>query len=379
MEVEKTTSNRKWAIVIGLGLALSPIHNQYITEITSIGGRATLFLPAIGYVIWILGVMFFCLHNWKDLSIGDRKIFIPLVILVVAIGISGFVNGETFNSKIAPLFMGVVLLACYVVARHLGSDIFLMLLPFVIIGIIVSIILGIINPGTSEGGLLTNYCASAGYLIFGALVIQGKYQWALIIAVLIGVFFIGALEAVFILGVLGITVLIRRDFNRNFIIASGVLVGLVGLWLALGFLTPLYEGNQNIAVLIRVITGEIVLDDWAMKWITSGRWEVIVDRLQHINMLGHGYNLGIDLSGTVHNLPLIIMHQIGPLGAIAWSVVTLYCLIKTKWTYAWVGVIAMCVFDHYIWTQFAPFWWILVGVSTTSNIKSDLIFRRKNE
>ena len=176
-----------------------------------------------------------------------------------------------------------------------------------------------------------------------------------------------------------ISVLIRRDFSRSFIIVSGSLVGLVGLWFVLGFLTPLYEGNQNIAVLMAVIKGDVALDLEALRWITSGRSTIIIDRLIHTSIFGDGFNLGIDWDGTVHNLPLIIMYQVGPIGAIAWSFVTVYCLIKTKWVYAWVGVIAMCVFDHYIWTQLAPFWWVLVGVSTASNIKSDLIFRRNNE
>ena len=87
MRTEQAKSNRKWAIVIGLGLALSPIHNLWLTEVTAIGGRATLFLPAIGSVLWILGVLFFSLNNWNSLSIGAKKVFIPLVAIVVAIGV----------------------------------------------------------------------------------------------------------------------------------------------------------------------------------------------------------------------------------------------------------------------------------------------------
>ena len=70
---------------------------------------------------------------------------------------------------------------------------------------------------------------------------------------------------------------------------------------------------------------------------------------------------------------------IGIAGALAWLWVTLFCLIKTKWKYAWSGVIILSVFDHFIWTQVAPWWWVLVGVSSVSAIKSDLIFRRVNE
>ncbi len=380
MEVDKRVKpNKRWAIIIGVGLALFPIHNLWLTNVTSIGGMATFFLPAIGAIIWIMGVLLFIRNNWKNLDWGDKKIFIPLLVIVASMGLSGFINGESLGGKVSPLFIGLALFASYVVARTLGKDIFKMLVPFVILGALISLIIGIINPGESSGGLITNYCASAGFLIFGAIVNQGKWQWAFIVIALVGVFFIGALESVFICGVLGMVILIRRDFSKRFLIVSGGLVGLVGLWITLGYLTPLYEGNQNIAVLMDVIKGNASLNEGSLRLITSGRWEVIVDRLKHTSILGYGYNMGIDIRGTVHNVPLIISHQIGPIAALAWLFVTAYCVIKTKWKYAWIALIAMCVFDHYIWDQCAPYFWCLAGVSTASNIKSDLIFRRKSK
>ena len=211
------------------------------------------------------------------------------------------------------------------------------------------------------------------------MVNQGKWQWALIAVALIGLFFIGALESVFILGVLGITVLIRRDFSKHFIIAASVLVGLIGLWALLGYLIPLYEGNQNVAALFGLFNGDSTLDASTITTLTSGRWPVIVRAMKNISFIGHGYSLSTAGGQIVHNIPLIIVHQIGPIAGIAWLFVTVYCAIKTKWKYAWIAVMAMCVWDHYLYTQFTPYWWCLVGISTASNIKSDLIFRRVNE
>lgn len=374
--METAKSNRRWAIVLGIGLALFPIHNLWLTEVTSIKNQATLFLPAIGAVIWMLVPLLYLVKRWEKLDLGDKKIYIPLIIISLSMGISGFINGEGLYDKFSPLFMGIVLIFVYIVSRKLGSDIFLALIPLVIIGASVSIIIGLINPGFSGGGLITNYCASAGYLIFGALVNQGRLQWALLIIALIGVFFIGALEAVFILGILGITLLIRRDFSKKFYILFGVGVGLVGLWALLGYLTPLYQGNYNIQALIELIKGNITLNGETLRMLTTGRWEIIVGALKNTTIFGHGYSLSTTEGQIVHNIPLIISHQIGPLAAITWLFLTVYCAFKTKWKYAWIGLMAMCVFDHYIWTQFTPYWWVLIGVSTTSDIKNDLIFRR---
>ena len=380
MEVEKRAkSNKRWAIIIGVGLALFPIHNLWLTDVTSIDGMALIHLPAIGAVLWIMGTLLFIRNHWRELDWGDKKIFIPLLVIVASMGLSGFINGESLGDKVSPLFMGAALFFAYVVSRSLGKDIFLMLIPFVCLGAVIAVILGILNPGVPSGGLITNYCASAGFLIFGALVNRGKWQWALLGVAFVGVFFIGTLEAVFILGVLGIAVLVRRDFSRRFLVVSGVLAGLVGLWAVLGYLTPLYAGNQNVATLVDVIKGNARLDVGTLNSITSWRWEVIVKALKDTSIFGHGYTLSTVGGQIVHNIPLIISHQIGPIAAVAWLFVTVYSLIKTKWRYAWIALLAMCVFDHYFWTQFGAFWWCAIGVSTASNIKSDLIFRRVNE
>ena len=80
----------------------------------------------------------------------------------------------------------------------------------------------------------------------------------------------------------------------------------------------------------------------------------------------------------VHNIPLIIVHQIGILAGVSWLFVSIYCTVKTKMKYLWIAVLAMCVFDHYIWTQFGALWWVLVGSSLTTEIKNDYIFKKHN-
>jgi len=188
------------------------------------------------------------------------------------------------------------------------------------------------------------------------------------------------LEAVFIVAVLGAMVILRRDVNRQFLIVAGSLASLIVLWVGLGYIAPLYEGNRNLYVLWNLVIGKIPLTMGTMDILTTGRMIHIVNAVKEASLIGYGYSLGIRIGGgTVHNVPLIILYQIGLVAAVAWSFVTVYCLIKSRWKYAWMAVIAMCVFDHYIWTQFAPFWWALAGVSTTSDIKSDLIFRKLEE
>ena len=251
-----------------------------------------------------------------------------------------------------------------------------MLIPFVCLGAVISIVMGVLTPSIPDDGFITNYAASAGFLIFGAVVNPGKKQWMLIFIVLAGLFFIGALEAVFIVGVIGVVVLARRDVNKYSLIPIGALVVAIAVLALNGNLTRLYGANNNMVYLFDMVTGKIPLNMGTLNSITSQRWEIYLEGLERFNFIGHGYSLNLMKGRNIHNVPLMIMDQIGVLAAIAWLGLSVYCAIKTKWHYAWVAVLAMGVFDHYIWTQFGAMWWVLIGVSTSSTIKSDLIFRR---
>jgi hypothetical protein len=384
-ELNKANPDRMWSFVIGLGIALAPIHNLWLTELLSNSkGETFFFLPAFGAVLWIMGSMLFVVKRWQKGDswfdwAGDWKVFTPLLVVILFMGISGFLTGGSLAAKFAPLFMGFTLFAVYMAARKLGVAIFSALVPFVVMGAVIAIVLGILNPGvpaSMTNGLITNYCAMVGFLIFGAVVNQGKWQWVLLVVALVGVFFVGALEGLFILIVLGVAVIARRDFSKRFFIIAGTIAALAVVWIALGYLTALYTGNNNLQTLQNLISGNLPLNYDAITTLTSGRWPPIVWALQDIRFFGHGFTLSLVGGGIVHNIPLIIIHQIGPIAGLAWLFVVVYCLVKTKWKYAWIMVLAMCCWDHYLWTQFPPYIFALIGVSTASTITSDLIFKK---
>ena len=230
-------ANRKWAIIIGIGLAVSPIHSTYLTRLVTTDGEVGFFLPAFGTALWLMGALLFLVWSRQKIDWGDRVVFVPLLVIVAAIGLSG-ITADAWVAKFTPLLMGVSLFALYLVARVLGKDIFIALIPFAIIVTITVVVSGLLNPGQYTGGLITNYCASAGYLIFASLVCRGRWQWVLLTVAVIGLFFIGALEAVFIVGVLAVVIILRRDMSVRFAVVAGVLVFLVALWAGLGYLTP---------------------------------------------------------------------------------------------------------------------------------------------
>lgn len=382
--------SRRWAIALGIGLALFPIHNLWLTEVTSINGQATLFLPWFGAAIWIIVSLSILRDHWKQIDWGGKKMVAPLLIIVASMSLSGFINGEGFGDRLAPMFMGVSMFALYGVARYLvligqDEDVKTPIIIMVLVQALSGIIMGIVFPGNADGGLITNYCAAVGFMILGGLLIPRKWLWRALIPILMAIFLLGALEGLFIIAILAIAMLVRRDWSKKLIIPVSILLVVVGLWTATGNMGETFNHAARNFGAIKSIVGRTEEQDenggfWGTLNIAlSGRLEYVVTCVTDIKVLGHGYDVtplwveATDLH-PVHNTPLIILDQIGPLAALAWLWVTFFCLIKTKWKYIWVAILAASVFDYYVWTQFAPYWWLFIGLSTMET-KSDLIFR----
>ncbi len=371
----RTKSNRRYAYVIGAGITLFPIHNKWLTDITSINGMATAFVPAFATALWVLATLFFVRDNWKTLNWGDKRVWFPLLITAGAIAISGG-TADTWSGRFAPLGMGVSLFALYLVARTLGKD---MLLPLAIgagaasLGILIS---GALHSGIPTGGLVfeRNFDIATGYILLGAALFTHKYQWILVSLAVLSLAISGAPEAVFAVGVVGVVALLRRDWSRRLLMAVSVVVLVMGAGLLAGWTQRLYNYTAE------TINNEPIAGYSATEYVSplEIRWLVVRDAMRNLKPLGDGYNLTGFTVKTVHNVPLIIIQQLGIpgiLASVAWLWVTIWCLAKTKWKYAFIIILTLSLVDHYYWSQWAPIWWTVVGVSLTSGVKSDLVYR----
>jgi len=398
-------SNRVWAWVLGTGLVLFVVHNPALIHRES-SGAVDIFLPIVGFGISAIAISMI-LPKVK-ITMGSKYLYIPLLIILASISITGFVNAPAYSGDIyafirdgiAPTIIAAYLLGIYVTCRSVGEDVFK---PFMYAVIIETVSLILMSGSGRGGGIIspTNYDIAAGFLVFGAVVFIGKNQWKIAMLAIGGVFLTGAEEGLFALGVLLVAVLARRDFGKRL-----VPVGIVSVLLIAAMFTPqgavLYHltaerldlaqsaifnrpyildhhdalklaNHLEIKVdgkdYVRVITRDEKLEiATGYRWLTH--WNI-----SEIKPFGHGYIITAFYKGIPHNMVLIIIEQVGILAALAWLWVVGYCLFKTRWKYAWLAIIALSVWDHYLWTMAAPWWWAVVGVSTTSQIKNDLIFR----
>lgn len=407
---------------IGVGLALFPIHNRWLAGLTKQGDEIGFFIPAFGAALWLIAPWLFIVYSWGDINWknwGDRKIFVPLLVIVGAIGLSG-VTAEGWTDKVAPLFAGASLFALYLVARKLGKATFFPLAIGAGIAALDVVLHGIDYPGQVTGGfLLGNYDMMVGYVLLGTALFIREHQWLLVSLALLAMFLSGSPEAALPCVAIVAVVLWRKDWGKKVAIAAAPTILIAVLWFGLGYgqslygytweilrgeetmLTPLTPADSvspevtELPVVVEPV-GKVepdavvipravdVVEDEApvMVGTVHYRLQVIGQAMTNIKPFGEGYIL-TDFSRVknVHNVPLVLVQQLGwagILGAIAWLWVTVYCLIKTEWKYAWVLIIALSVFDHFIFTQLAPIWWCVIGVSTTSEIKSDMIFKMED-
>ncbi len=330
-----------------------------------------------------MGAGLFLLNNWnkvKETGWGDRRIVGCLLFIVLAVSASGAAYSG-LQDRFAPMGMGLALFALYLCGRVLGKDMFLPLAVGAVVASLGVIAHQVVYPGAITGGFVfeSNYDVVVGYVLLGTALWIHKWQWILVGLALVSILMTGSPEGIFALGVVGVAVLVRRDWGRRLAIVLALVAIVVVVGLALGYGQTLYSyAGKVIAGETASPYGEIGVPRNAIGY----RLQVAQEALTHIKPLGEGYNLtDFDKYPIVHNVPLVIVQQLGYpgiLAGLAWLFVSIWCLVKTKWKYLFVLIFALSVFDHFIFTQLGVVWWLAAGVATApdlDNIKSDRIFR----
>lgn len=373
--------DKPWAYAIGTGIALSPIHNLWLTNLmTNSRGETLFFLPAFGYLILIMGTGLY-LVRCKDLGLGDKNIWLPMTIIIIAMGISG-IAAEGLEQKLAPLFAGACFFGVYLAGQRLSKDIFVPLAIGAAVASVGIIISAVLEPGLPTGGILFNnkenilagnYDIATGYIVLGSMLYQGQFRKQLMMLMLIALFLSGSPEGFIAIAVIAAGMTVLRKWNKEVIMIVAPAAVIAGLWFTLGYGQQLYSFLlETITLQSRHTLAEYPGIDPArlsdLDYSAVGyRLAIIKHALTNIKPLGEGYIL-TDFSRikNVHNVPLVLIQQLGYTGiaaAAAWLWATVYLLIKTKWKLAWIASLSLCIFDHYIWTQLAPVWWALAGVS----------------
>lgn len=348
------------ALLAGLGLGLILIQVIGLYDIM------------IGYVLIVASVVV-ALAMGKRVTLGPKWAWMPLGIIVGVVVVRAIVySGEQAVYEMG--FMGL-LVAAYIAARVAGKEIFWAAAPVVVLVSFASIVYAGLNWATwpDEVSGLYNYNLVVAVLVLGTILSTWHRKWILVAVALPAIFLTGASEGIVVLVVVGALVLLRRDWNKRALVPIALTGCLIIGAFATGFGQLAYDRTAHIA---QGATSEVE-DATAL----TDRVDGYKLALEDIALLGHGYSpqdtATPDVSPTsIHNTPLRILYELGPIAMVAWVFVMVAGLVKTRWKYAFGAIMAFGLFDHLMWTWLAPFAWAIVGVSTLDN-EGDSLFRKE--
>jgi len=342
-------TNRVLTFLMGLGLALISVQDRLNHALWAVGFALVLFTTTV--------IITTRLREHK-LTLGSKYVYIPLAVIVVSM----LMSQSEWTSKL----LGVSLLAIYIACVNLEGEL-KVLIPAVIIGS-VSVIACNLWEGARTGGIYSyvNYNLAVGAIVMGTVLVKSKYQWILVTVALAGLLFTGAEEALVALAILGLAVLVRRDWSRKILLPVGALVLVLAVCVPTVLLSQLWGSTQ--------IKTEALDDFGAVVTWRDVAWE---RALTTIRPLGHGYTPFYVRYESIHNVPLRILYEAGPTAALAWCFAIGYVLVKTKRKYIPVAVIALSLFDHFMWTQLCVYTFAAIGIAMRSNQGDDLIFKKE--
>lgn len=384
MENEK--DKRILACIISIGLVLYVIHTKNQPLIDYI------FLPHIGAILIILPVYILLSRYYKQITLGPKCVWVPMVVIVVSM-IARMCVGFSYQSLGGALF-GLVLFALYIASRIIGKQVFDVIIISNIILAVSVIVYGLIYPGEPSGGLMTGRALEFGrtanfnmvktFIMFGAAVSVFRYRWYAVTLSLIALYFAGNIEAIIGVCFLGLVLIAKWDYSKKLIITGFILAIIVLGWTIAGPGIELHEFTvYKLKAGYSLISGgnHLILPEKTLPKkldnLSTGRLVDIKKAVDNIKPTGHGYYITTINEFTVHNVPLLIMDQIGPLAAIAWMFLVVYGMFRTRWKYAWMVVIACSTISHEFWTQAAPYVWVLAGVSSLRDINNDNVFKEE--
>ncbi len=329
-------------LLTNLGLILIPM--RYEQTVATAIGMAILLCATI------------LLLRKRKWSLGSKYIYIPLIVITA----SAIISSCTWTDKL----LSIILLGIYILGVNSGTK-STRLLGFAVTAGCISVVISSLVLSERSGGIYSpNPNLAVGAIVMGTILFRHKYQWLLVAVALVGLSFTGAEEALVAVGILGLVTLVRRDWSKKILIPVGIIV--IGLVLCIPLGTTQQIWSNTPTRIEAAAHGDLNV-------ATTGRLEAYGLAINNIRPLGHGYDpLNVHTS-SIHNVPLRIMYELGPIAALAWLWIIGYGLIKSKAKYIFVAILALSLFDHFLWTSLNTYMYFAIGASAT--MTNDLIFK----
>jgi hypothetical protein len=321
------------------------------------------------------------IDGFRKIGLGPKCIWIPLAVIAGSAIIRALISPDVVSTgmPIAGAYLMVGMFGLYLVCRKYGEQSLRLFMPATIIGAISIIIQAIIYNHSGNSGLLPNYATASEFLIFGWLVSPQNQQWWLSGIVMTGLFFTGAPEAIFYATVIGIVLLIRRDWSRKILLPLGALSLCLLTCTPIGTTWNLWGRSYLMAndAYIALTDGDLtqIQKDDLMNRALDERWKDTWVLHRPIQPLGYGVRTNSHNLYTPHNIVLLMTDELGPVASAAWLAMIAGGIWKTKWRYGYLSLLLFGVFQPFIGTEMIPYVWALNGAATSSSTKTSYIFK----
>jgi len=381
--------------LVGLGAVLTIVHFNFNSSFWALGGL-------LGLTCILAGLLFASKASPR-VFLSNLPIAIPVGILLLSSLVGVFIHGQS-STDLLYLVLLVVGVLVFLVGWTSGRKALVWAIPVALMGVVPVVVEGLGTPD-SGGSWITGNTGLMG-LVFGLAImlvlvfLRRGWRW-LAAPLLLGVFFTGDHWTWLALGGVVVVVLVMRDWKRvcgiKAVLGMGIALVLMGLlsmfW---GYLTPLYGLDGTPLALAgpgEDSSGETRVTSWEDSsrdtWTTLG-WRVPVfsQVLKNWTFLGHGVQL--DTTGQslnryedlVHNVPLMILDDLGPTAAAAWVFLVVWSAVKSReLRYVLVFVLLISVFSYWFWwplgLQF--YFWLVLGAALgeKSSPQSRLVYLQR--
>jgi hypothetical protein len=357
-----------------LGIGLVVVHLDFL-------GQKWGFGLIVGYTLLIAGTIGLLLRDRPKVASIPKFVLVPVLIIILSslVGVVVKFGTDSVVTFVTLLFgLGLIL-----VGKKVGKDLFWLIVPLSLIISISSIIesLTTVEQYPAGGSWLTGNSGLAACILgLSILFLEGKWRW-LSIPIAVGIFFTGDHWSIIALGIVGIVMLIRREsYGRpdwRVVLPLGiVLVIVVGAFWTTGLSQRLYG--------IGLLSQEPEIGGIPIAESLNGRLNIYREVVADFSPLGHGtqldtlsptpdveFNPKVRYGGLVHNIPLMVLDDIGILAALSWLFLMGYFILKSKdYRYHWIFILVVSMFSYWFWipTALGSWAWTLVGISSLEGL-----------
>jgi len=326
----------------------------------AIAAAGLAIVVAIGIALLIVRI------RSKQFRIGRWQMLAPVILLATMAAVRSSDTGTVIMALAMPL--------AYLVGVNTGRLDHRVMAATVIIGSISVMVWHFtgLQPAYAgkTGGIFGNPNIAAGGLVMCAVMCRTRWQYVIVAVALAGLCFSGAEQGLVAVAAIGVIVLARHDWSAK-ILTPAVLVTILLVAIAVSGIWQTTPTRMQ-AVAEAATNGEMEQVEEAL----NGRWQQWQLAISDIKPFGHGYKPLTLLDGSIHNVPLRILYELGPAAVLLWLYIMTWGLFRSKLKYPFVAILGLSLFDNYMWTVMMPWCFTAAGMAEVAT-SSDYIFRKE--